>query len=434
MNTATKKWIKLGGTLLVAALLMAGSFLAGMVFYAANSSPAQAASLSAALPFLGATGAFTQTAPAGEDGDLPPSLDTFWEAWEYLNKNFYGEIPSNQDRMYGAIRGMVNSFGDQHTAFIDPVRAAIASENIQGSFSGIGATVRMDEAGRLEIVDPMPDSPALKAGLRPGDIVIKVDDQPLDGMNLFEAVLLIRGPTGSTVVLTVFREGELEPFDVSIVRDTIELEVVESELIDAPGGGKIGYVRLTQFSGGAADKVTAAIGDLVKQGATSMIFDLRSNPGGLLSEAVNVSSVFVKPGETIVRERLKGGDERVFEAKRNFQAAVDMPLVVLINQGSASASEIVAGAIQDLGRGTIMGKQSFGKGSVQLPHTLSDGSELRVTIAEWLTPNGRQIHGEGISPDVEAEMSFEDLQQQRDPQREAAVEFLNKTTQEEKSE
>jgi carboxyl-terminal processing protease len=423
----SKKWLKFGVMIFAALLVIAGSFLSGMAFYAFVSSPAQAASLSAALPFVAPPGV-TGTPGADDSGEASPRLDTFWEAWEYLNQNFYGEIPSNDERMYGAIRGMVNSFSDQHTAFIDPVRAAISSENMQGSFSGIGATVRMDEAGRLLIVDPMPESPALKAGLRPGDFVVEVDGQSLEGMNLFEAVLLIRGPTGSTVVLTVFREGEMEPFDVPIVRDTIELEVVESELIEpADGGDKIGYVRLSQFSGGAADKVTDAIDEMLDQGAVALVFDLRSNPGGLLSEAVNVSSVFIERGETIVRERLKGGEEKVFEAKRGYQIAEGIPLVVLVNQGSASASEIVAGAIQDFDKGTIIGKQTFGKGSVQLPHTLSDGSQLRVTIAEWLTPSGRQIHGEGIIPDIEAELTFEDLEQELDPQLDAAVEFLSKT-------
>jgi carboxyl-terminal processing protease len=283
----------------------------------------------------------------------------------------------------------------------------------------------MDEAGRLIVVDPMPDHPAFEAGIRPDDFILEVDGKSLEGMNLFEAVLLIRGPTGSTVTLTVFREGALEPFEVEIVRSKIELEVVESELMEDDGGeNKIGYVRLSQFSGGAADKLTAAVESLTDQGAASIIFDLRSNPGGLLSEAVNVSSVFLPRGEVVVLEKLKD-EEKSFEAKRGYQAALEIPLVVLVNGGSASASEIVAGAIQDTDRGTIIGDQTFGKGSVQLPHILSDGSELRVTIAEWLTPAGRQIHGEGISPDVEVEMTIEDFEADRDPQLEAAVNFLS---------
>jgi carboxyl-terminal processing protease len=315
---------------------------------------------------------------------------------------------------------MVSSFGDQHTAFIDPVRAAVNSENISGSFEGIGASIRLDEAGRLVIAYPFPDRPAFEAGLHPDDVVLEVDGQPIEGLNLYEAVLLIRGPAGSTVTLLIFREGSPEPFEVSIVRTEIEIEVVQSELLE----DDIGYVRLTQFSKGAADKMTEAIEALFEQGATRLIFDLRSNPGGLLSEAVNVSSIFLGEG-TIVVERLKGDEEKIFEVKRGYQAAAKIPLVVLVNGGSASASEIVAGAIQDYERGQIIGDQTFGKGSVQLPHTLADNSQLRVTVAEWLTPDRRQIHGEGITPDVTVEMSFEDVEQELDPQLDEAIKILS---------
>jgi carboxyl-terminal processing protease len=266
----------------------------------------------------------------------------------------------------------------------------------------------------------MPGRPAFKAGLRPGDIIIEVDGQSIEGLSLYEDVLLIRGPAGSTIVLTIFREGELEPFDVAVVRAKIEIEVVEAELLP----DNIGYVRLTQFSKGASDSVAEMMEPLLNQGATAIIFDLRSNPGGLLSEAVDVSALFLAEG-TVVIERLKGGEERQFDANRGRHVAPDIPLIVLTNGGSASASEIVAGAIQDHKRGIIIGDQTFGKGSVQLPHTLSDGSELRVTIAEWLTPSGRQIHGEGITPDIVVEMTFEDFEQERDPQLDKAIEFLS---------
>ncbi len=394
--------------LLLAAIIAAASFAAGMVFYAK-------VYYTPPPPVI-----VNQPAdPLNED--IPVEFATFWEAWSFLNEQFYGEIPPDDERVYGAIRGMVTSFGDQHTGFIDPVRAEVFSEDINGSFEGIGATIRLDEFGRLIIVDPMPGSPALNAGLRPGDIVIEIDGQSLEGLSLYEDVLLIRGPADSTVVLSIFREGETEPFDVSIVRDTIEIEVVESELLE----NNIGHVRLTQFSKGAANLAGDAIESLLDQGATAIIFDLRSNPGGLLSEAVDVSALFIEEGPVVI-ERLKGGEERAFNADFSRHVAVDTPLVVLTNGGSASASEIVAGAIQDYERGTVIGQQTFGKGSVQLPHKLSDGSELRVTVAEWLTPLARQIHGEGITPDVEVEMTFEDIEQELDPQLDAAVEFLDK--------
>ena len=399
----------------LAILIVAGSFVAGMAFQAGLKGSALSSSSLVSLPLVDANERSRLTEAAA-----PANLDTFWEAWSFLNEHFYGQIPANNERIYGAIRGMVSTFDDQHTAFVDPVSAAVHSENISGSFEGIGASVRLDEAGRLIIADPFRDRPAFQAGLLPDDVILEVDGQSVEGLSLYEAVLLIRGPAGSTVVLTIFREGQDEPLEVSVQRAEIEIEVVEAELL----ADQVGYVRLTQFSKGAADKVTEAIESLSQQGAESIIFDLRSNPGGLLSEAISVSSVFLKEG-TVVVERLKEGEEKRFEVKSGYQAAAEMPLIVLVNGGSASASEIVAGAIQDYERGKIMGEQTYGKGSVQLPHTLSDNSQLRVTVAEWLTPQLRQIHGEGISPDVVVEMSLEDFEQGLDPQLDEAVKFLS---------
>ncbi|MCB0213755.1 MAG: S41 family peptidase [Anaerolineae bacterium] len=420
MSPQSKRLVKIVSGVVGIGLIALASFGAGMFVYANFFAPYPSSStLATSLPFFSANIQNANYTPLRSE-DVPPEFATFWEAWQFLNEEFYGEIPADNERVYGAVRGMVASFGDQHTSFIDPVRAAIMSENIQGSFEGIGATIRLDEAGRLVVADPMPGRPAFEAGLRPDDIILEVDGESIDGLSLQEAVLLIRGPANSTVVLTIFREGELHPFEVPIVRAKIELEVVTSEMLESD----IGYVRLTQFSGGASEKLTEAIEALQKQGAESLIFDLRSNPGGLLSEAVNVSSLFIKDG-TVVVERLKGGEEKVFHAKSSLNVAGDMPLVVLVNGGSASASEIVSGAMQDLDRATVIGEQTFGKGSVQLPHNLADGSELRVTIAEWLTPAKRQIHKKGITPDVEVEMTIEDMEQERDPQLDKAIEYLN---------
>lgn len=400
---------------LLASLLALGSFAAGMFFYATFLTPAEASSAISALSFPASISRGTPTAPPAE---MPPEFTTFWEAWSFLNEQFYGQIPPDNERVYGAIRGMVAAFGDPNTGFIDPTRAAVLSENISGSFEGIGATIRLDEAGRLLIVDPMPKGPAFKAGLRPDDIVLEVDGQSIENLSLYEAVLLIRGPAGTDVVLTIFREGELKPFDVSIKREKIEIEVIQSEML----ADNLGYVRLTQFTNGASGKISEAAEALLDRGATGLILDLRSNPGGLLSEAVAVSSLFIEEG-TVVIEKLKG-EQKEFDARNGLHLDTEIPLVVLVNGGSASASEIVAGAIQDHQRGAVIGEQTFGKGSVQLPHTLSDGAELRVTIAEWLTPSGRQIHGEGIAPDIVVEMTIEDIEAERDPQLDEAIKFL----------
>ncbi len=353
------------------------------------------------------------------DENMPPEFKVFWEAWEFVEQEFYGELPGDQDRVYGAIRGMVNAYGDNDTAFIEPSRAAIFREDVSGSFEGIGAAVRMDEMGRLVIAEPFAGRPAAESGVLRGDIVLAVDGTSLQGLSLYEAIGLIRGPAGTAVVLTVFRDGVDEPFDLSVVRARIEIEVVESERLE----GDIGYISLTEFSRGATGKIAQAITDLSAEGALSgLILDLRDNPGGLLDESIFVSSQFIDEG-VITIERLKGSEDQVFEAQPG-GVAIDVPLVILVNRGSASASEIVAGALQESGRGTVLGEQTFGKGTVQIPHTLSDGSELRVTIAEWLTPSGKQIRGEGIVPDVYVERTQEDFVDGRDPQLERAVEYL----------
>jgi carboxyl-terminal processing protease len=404
---------------LLVLVVVIGSFGAGMAFHADFLTPAQTVAGAAALSLNDVTELSQPPSPGA--ALTPNEFAAFWEAWSFLENQFYGDIPSDSERMYGAIRGMVNSYGDQHTAFIDPARAVVMSENIRGSFEGIGATIRLDELDRLVVVEASSERPAFKAGLRSEDVVLKVDGVSVEGLSLYEAVSLIRGPAGSTVVLTIIRAGKPEPFEVAVVRAKIEIKVVESKILeDAP---EIGYVRLTQFSNGAARKVARAIKTLLEGGATAIIFDLRGNPGGLLSEAVEVSSLFVADG-TIVVEKLKDGQEKRFNATNHPHIATEVPLVLLVNGGSASASEIVAGAMQDLKRATLVGEQTFGKGSVQLPHNLSDGSELRVTIAEWLTPARRQINGQGITPDIAIEMTAEDVEQQLDPQLDAAVEYL----------
>lgn len=414
MGDFIKAIVRLMIMVVLATLVVFGAFSAGYLARATQS-PALVPSVAAS------TGPQTPQI-VFSDEDVPPQFKVFWEAWAYVQEQFYGEIPAEENRVYGAIRGMVNTYGDENTAFIEPSRAAIFREDVSGSFEGIGAAVRMDEMGRLIIAEPFAGRPAAEAGLLRGDVVLAVDGVSLQDLSLYEAIGLIRGPAGTTVTLTVFRDGVDEPFDVPVVRARIELEVVESDRLE----GDIGYVRLTDFSRGAAGKVAEAIRALEAEGSLKgLIFDLRDNPGGLLDESIFVSSQFVGEG-VITTERLKEGKEQVYEAQPG-GVALDVPLVVLINRGSASASEIVAGAIQANDRGTLLGEQTFGKGTVQIPHTLSDGSELRVTIAEWLTPAGKQINGEGIVPDVYVERTQEDFVEGRDPQLERAVEYLSGT-------
>jgi carboxyl-terminal processing protease len=360
----------------------------------------------------------TPSPTPGPSGDEPGGFDVFWEVWDILQDQFYGELPTEQELPYAAIRGVIASTGDPYTAFLDPVRAEIVRTDMSGSFEGIGATVRIRPDGKLEIVQPLPDRPAIEAGLRAGDVVLRADDVELTGMTIYEAISLIRGPAGSTVRLLIERDGVEEPFEVEVTRARIEFPVVESEMLD----DDIAYLRLNDFGQTSPDKVEEALRDLLEMDPKGLIFDLRGNGGGYLSSAVEIASQFVADGPILI-ERFRDETERLYDATRG-GLATDIPLVVLVDGGTASASEIVAGAIQDTERGVLIGAKTLGKGSVQWVNTLSDGSQLRVTTALWFTPNGRAIHGEGLAPDIPVEITEEDIEADRDPQLERAITYL----------
>jgi carboxyl-terminal processing protease len=345
------------------------------------------------------------------------AFDLFWEAWDLIQQDFYGDLPAEEEIVYGAIRGAINTLDDPFTGFLEPGMAEVNRQDDSGSFEGIGAFVSMRD-GRLIIVNPMRDQPAEKAGMHRGDIVLQVDDTPIENMSIYEAITLIRGPAGTPVRLTVLREGE-EPFEVEITRARIEIPVVESEMRD----DGIGYVQLFEFSSDASAKLSEAVEELLAQDAKGLILDLRGNPGGWLNEAILSAGVFLAQDQVVLIERMKDGTERIFESPDK-PIAPEISMVVLVDGASASASEIVAGALQDHGRAVLVGERTFGKGSVQLPHELSNGAELRVTIARWFTPDDRAIHGEGLEPDIVVELSQEDLDAGLDPQLERAVEYL----------
>jgi carboxyl-terminal processing protease len=371
----------------------------------------------------------TPTAPA--EGSTEPSaaptmeipaetggtFDLFWEAWDLIQQDFYGDLPTEEELTYGAIRGALNTLDDPFTAFIEPQTAAITREDASGSFEGIGAYVTMSD-GRLEIVSTFEGQPAEEAGLRRGDIVLQVDDTVIENMSIYEAITLIRGPAGTPVHLTVLREGE-NPFEIEIIRARIDIPVVESEMLE----DGIIYLRLREFSTDASVKLADAIEELRDQNPRGLILDLRGNPGGFLNEAILTTGLFLPKGEEILIERLKDGSERRFEAPDE-PVAPDIPMVVLVDGGSASASEILSGALQDHSRAVLIGETTFGKGSVQLPHELSNGAELRVTIARFFTPNDRAIHGEGLEPDIVVPLTAEDLEAELDPQLDRAIEYL----------
>jgi carboxyl-terminal processing protease len=339
--------------------------------------------------------------PAGASTD-PAQFAVFWEAWREVRDNYDGPLPDDKDVTYGAIRGSLRALEDPFTLFTDPVNTEIQRPELEGEFEGIGAFVTTSRDGLLMIQTPMRGQPAEKAGIRAGDVVIKVDGTDITKMDINDAVLLIRGPKGTTVTLTLLREGEAEPLVIPVVRDRIEIPSVnEVRVLEREGAPEVGYLQLTVFAQETKQELDQALEELRSLGARALILDLRNNPGGFLDTAIEVASEFIGDGTIVIQEDNEG--HRHEERVMNGGHALDLPLVVLVNQGSASASEIVAGAIRDHARGVIVGETTFGKGSVQNVHSLSDGSQLRVTIAAWLTPNGSLIHQKGITPDVVVE-------------------------------
>ncbi|MCL4394647.1 MAG: S41 family peptidase [Chloroflexi bacterium] len=357
------------------------------------------------------------TQDSNTPADWKSSFGVFWEAWGYVVHDFY-VVPDQQAMVNGAVAGMVDSLGDPHTGFTDAKLAALSSSQLQGSFEGIGATVEMRE-GRLTIVAPLKGSPAEKAGLLPNDVILQVGSTVIQNMDVNAAVLLIRGPKGSAVTLLIQRAKQPN-FTVSIVRDTIRTPFVESRMIE---GTKIAYLRLNDFGATADDDIRTALGELLPQNPTGLIFDLRSDPGGYLNEAVDVASEFIKEGQPVVIEKDKLGNTQVLKAKGGGMAT-SIPMVVLVDGGSASASEIVTAAIKDYGRATLIGTKTYGKGSVQNVHTLSDQSELRVTIAHFFSPKGNEINDVGVTPDIVIQLTPDNVANNQDPQLDKAVEVL----------
>jgi carboxyl-terminal processing protease len=394
---------------LLALMLASSGFIAGYASHSLLSRPSQ----------VEASGT-PAAESSGESSQGSETFGLFWEAWDLIQRDFYGQLPDEQGMTYAAIRGVIHTLNDPDTALIDPQTAAISREDMTGSFEGIGATVRMNEEGYLVIVQPFEDQPAAQAGLVPGDIILEVDGTPTQGMDIYQAISRIRGPAGTEVQLLVQRLGEEEPFLVAIVRGKIEIPTVQARILV----GNVAYLHLNDFHGRATTQATRALRSLLDQDPVGLILDLRNNPGGLLDTAVDVSSLFLEPDQVILIELRKGEEKKTYRAKGR-PLAPDIPLVVLINGGSASASEIVAGAVQDNQRGVLLGEPTFGKGSVQLPHQLSDGGELRITIAQWLTPSGHALrNGNGLLPDIPVPMTSQDSQAGRDPQLNRAIEYL----------
>ena len=348
----------------------------------------------------------TRRSAAGAPGALVPQEDAgfkvYWDAWHAVKEHALNPPPDEKAITYGSIRGSLESLDDPFTLFSDPVDAEIQNADLNGQFEGIGAYVNTNGDGLLEIQTPMRGQPAEKAGVHAGDVVIKVDETDITKLNINEAVKLIRGPKGTTVQLTILRKGVSGTLVIAVTRDKIDIPSVNDvRLLDKEGAPEVGYLQLTVFAAETNGELVKALDELRAKGAKALVLDLRNDPGGYLNTAIDVASQFIGDGIVVIQDDGKGHREEIRAEPGGH--ALDLPLVVLINKGSASASEIVSGAVRDHKRGVLVGQTSFGKGSVQNVHSLSDESQLRVTIAAWLTPNGTLIHKKGITPDVVVE-------------------------------
>jgi carboxyl-terminal processing protease len=418
--------MRLIAVFLLAVLTMATAYAFG--FFTAGRVPPAVWQRTGAAPLVqlasqvGSASATPAASGAPLDTEDPNgAFAVFWQALQRVQDSYYGPKTKPQDLTYGAIRGSLQALDDPFTIFTDPEVTEITKVELEGQFEGIGAYVSQNEQGQLVIQTPMRGQPAEKAGVLAGDIVLKVDGKDITGMDTNDAVLLIRGPKGSKVVLTIKREGEKDLLDIPVVRDRIEIpSVAEAKVLTDKGAPDIGYVQITTFAEDTKRELDKAIdNDLRAKGAKAIILDLRNNPGGYLDTAIEVASEFIGQGVVVQQEDSQG--VRRPDPARGDGHATDLPLVVLINKGSASASEIVAGAIHDYKRGVLVGETSYGKGSVQNVHSLSDKSQLRVTVAAWLTPNGNHIHKKGVEPDVKVERTVDDLKNNRDPQLDRAI-------------
>ena len=411
MNNTTKTILGAFVGLILLAGAFSGGFIVGHLIPATGQLPV----ISDILP---SSPAVQPEQEAATPDDLQTLFAPFWEAWNIVHQQYVEQPVDDQVLMQGAIRGMMDALGDQQTFYMEPQVYENETSSLQGQYEGIGAYVDTD-GDYLTIVSPIEGSPAEQAGLQPGDKVIAIDGEDMTGVAPEEARLKVLGPEGTKVTLTVARDGQSQPLEFSITRAEIEIRSAEGKMLE----DNIGYIDINTFGEKTTQELRSSLDNLLKQDPRGIIIDLRNNPGGYLSTAVEVSSEFIDKG-VILYEQYGDGRRDEHKALGNGQAT-DIPLVVLINEGSASASEILAGALQDYDRATLVGVKSFGKGSVQNWVPLSnDQGAARVTIARWLTPDERLIDHIGLMPDVVVEMTPEDFKAGRDPQLDAALQTM----------
>jgi carboxyl-terminal processing protease len=346
-----------------------------------------------------------------------------WQALETINKKYIDKPVDQQKLMYGAVTGMVNAVGDPYTSFFDPKQYQDFKTQLGGSFEGIGAEVGLKD-GRIIIVAPLDSSPAQKAGLLAGDVLLKIDDQDATDLTVDAAVTKIRGKKGTKVKLNIFRKSTNTEKEFTITRDTIQVPSVKSSYKDV-NGKKIALIEVQEFGDDTSQLFSKAVNDALSQKVSGIVLDLRDDPGGYLNTAVELASYWVNFGDVVVSEEHSDGTTEKYTASGK-ALLKDIPTQVLINAGSASASEILAGALRDYGFAKLIGEKSFGKGSVQELVQLPEGTAVKVTVAKWLTPKGANINKTGLEPDIKVERTADQIQNQQDPQLDRALQEVTK--------
>lgn len=353
--------------------------------------------------------------------DAPADFGQFWKAWNIINEKF---VPtkhaavSNQEKVWGAISGLANSLKDPYTYFLPPQEKTLFEQDVSGSFGGVGMQIGMKD-GVITVIAPLKGSPAERAGILKGDKIYRIDGATTTEMTVDKALYLIRGEVGKAVNLTLFREGEKEPIEVSVVREVIQVPTIDTEK-----KGDVFIIRLYGFPGTGAELFKNALREFAASGTQKLVLDLRGNPGGYLEVAVDMASWFLPEGKMVVREEEKDGGGDVYRSKGYNVFGPDFHFVILVDGGSASAAEILAGALEQHGVATLVGTKTFGKGSVQELVSITPETSLKITIARWITPNGTSLSDGGIEPNVKVEITKEQVEKGEDPQLDKAIELL----------
>ncbi len=354
--------------------------------------------------------------------DISADFDPFWKVWNTIDEKYPGaKDVSAQDRVYGAIKGLVGSLDDPYSVYFPPVDAKEFEDTLDGSFEGVGMEVGIKDKV-LTVIAPLKDTPAEQAGIRAGDMILKIDTTSTNDMTVDKAVRLIRGKQGTVVKLTIFREGEKEPREISITREVITIPTLSTE----KKAGDVFVIHLYNFGASSAVETEDALRTFKASGYKNLVLDLRGNPGGYLDAAVNIASFFLPEGESIVTESFgtKGADRTYRSKGFSLLDLKNTKILVLVDKGSASASEILAGALREHGVATLIGETTYGKGSVQEVLDVTDNTTLKLTIAKWLTPNGISISKKGIDPDIKVETTAKDFENKKDPVMDRALQYF----------